>query len=204
MGYRHTICIISTLVKYLYCYSLKTKLLDRRFFPSDRAAVRGHDRRIADREGAPVRHTHVLAFLAAGAVAVQPCLAAGIAGEASPVRVATGAFAGVKLAMPLGRGRSRPPHLRLEVAPSYALVDARSGAALGTRTEAGLELGLRRDGALDLSIAGRSAADLKPRLGFKGSTGYIVVGGALLLVALLAAVASAQPKPGPRPGDFGP
>jgi hypothetical protein len=149
-----------------------------------------------------MRSFHAIALIAAGAAAADPCLAAGI--EAGPQRSAIGAFAGMKIAVPFGGGRARAPRARLQVAPSYATLDAGSGAPLGVRTGAGVELGLGRHGALDLSIAGRDAPELKRQLGFKGSTLYIVVGGVVLLVALLAAVASASPKPGPRPGDFGP
>jgi hypothetical protein len=149
-----------------------------------------------------MRSFHAIALLAACAAAADPCLAAGL--EAGPQRSAIGAFAGVKVALPFGGRGSRAPRARLQVAPTYATVDAGSGAPLGIRTGAGIELGLGRRGALDLSIAGRDAPQLKRQLGFKGSTPYIVVGGIVLLVALLAAVASASPKPGPRPGDFGP
>lgn len=150
-----------------------------------------------------MRISNAVAFIAACAAVAEPCAAAGIVGQEDAARGRVGAFAGVRIAMPFGGAGRAAPLARLQVAPSYALVDARSGALVGTRAGAGVELGLTRGGAPAMEIAGRSAPALKRELGFKGSTTYIVIGGVVLLVALLAAVAAAQPKPGPRPGDFG-
>jgi hypothetical protein len=135
-------------------------------------------------------------------MAGQPCLAAGIPGDGGPVRGRMGAFAGMGVAVPLGPGRRSVPRARLQLGPAYGVYDSRSGGLLGSRRPAGLELGLTRRGAAAFSIAGQGRPELERRLGFKGSTGYIVAGGVLILVVLLAAVANAQPKPGPRPGDF--
>jgi uncharacterized protein YfiM (DUF2279 family) len=151
-----------------------------------------------------MRSFHAIALLAACAAAADPCLAAGLDATVGPQRSAIGAFAGMKVAMPFGGRGTRSPRARLQVGSSYATVDSASGAPMGVRTGAGIELGLGRHGTLAWSIAGRDAPQLKRQLGFKGSTPYIVVGGVVLLVALLAAIASASPKPGSRPGDFGP
>jgi hypothetical protein len=156
------------------------------------------------RKGADMRISYALAWVAACAALAEPCLAAGTAGDPATLRGPAGAFAGVRIAMPFGGARRAAPVARLQVAPSFAAVDARSGVLVGTRTGAGVELGLGRNGAPAFEVAGRSAPELKRQLGFKGSTPYVVIGGVVLLVVLLAAVASAQPKPGPRPGDFGP
>jgi hypothetical protein len=44
--------------------------------------------------------------------------------------------------------------------------------------------------------------NVEQRLGVNGSTTWIIVGGVLLAVVVLAAVASATPTPGPPPGAF--
>jgi hypothetical protein len=140
------------------------------------------------------------AALAVAAIAAQPCAAASFGDEGMAGAGRIGAFAGVALALPVGAlGRARPS-ARLQLSPVYAAYD-RSGFAR-VRPGGGLALGLEGPGKLGLRLAGSSPAELKRRIGFKGSTGYIVVGGLLVGVLLLAAVANAQPKPGPRPGDF--
>jgi hypothetical protein len=113
-----------------------------------------------------------------------------------------GAFAGLRLSTPLGGGERPALRARLQVAPSYAMLNAQSGALVGTRPAAGLELGLARSGAPALSIGGRPAPQLRRQLGLHGSTTYIVIGGVVLLVGLLAVVASAAPTPGPHEGAF--
>lgn len=144
-----------------------------------------------------------LAGLAAAcALVAQPCLAAALPGDLAPVHERMGAFAGLSLALPLGTGRRSAPRAALRLSPAYAVIDGRSGALVRAVRGSGLELGVTAGDAPTFMLAGRSRAELKRSLGFKGSTGYIVAGGVVLGVLLLAAVASAQPKPGPRKGDF--
>lgn len=147
-----------------------------------------------------MRSINGFAFIAACAAAAQPCLAAGADGRMAAAGH-VGAFAGASLTLPFGGARHSGPSARLELSPAYALTNPASGETF-ERRGAGFALGLTRAGKPDLRFAGRSEAELNRSLGFKGSTGYIVVGGVLLLVVLLAAIANAQPKPGPRPGDF--
>jgi hypothetical protein len=149
-----------------------------------------------------MRKVRIVACVAACLGGVQPCLAAELPREGGAVAGRMGAFAGAGIAVPLGTARRAAPRARLQLGPAFALVDARTGALAGSRRAPGIELAVGPRGAPELSIAGRSGAELKHRMGFKGSTGYIIVGGAVLAVALLAAVAAAQPKPGPQPGDF--
>ena len=157
----------------------------------------------ADRKkGCVMRKVRIVACVAACLGALQPCLAAELPREGGAVAGRMGAFAGAGVAVPLGTARRAAPRARLQVGPAFALVDVRTGALTGSRRAAGIELGLDPRGAPALSIAGRSGPELTRRIGFKGSTGYIIVGGVVLAVALLAAVAAAQPKPGPQPGDF--
>ncbi|MFL6844160.1 MAG: hypothetical protein ACJ8ER_04690 [Allosphingosinicella sp.] len=133
----------------------------------------------------------------------QPGLAAPLGSESGPVRGHVAAFAGASFTLPLGSGRHERASARLQLSPVASFYDGGSGR-LVRQSGAGLELGLTSNGTPDLRLAGYGPAELKRTLGFKGSTGYVIVGGAVLVVLLLAAVASASPKPGPRPGDFGP
>jgi len=142
------------------------------------------------------------ASAAAACVTAQPCLAAGLGGESGFGPGRAGAYAGASLSLPLGPGRHLAPRARLRLSPISAYHDARSGRLVESPSGAGLEIGLTGEGKADLRIAGARPVEIGRRIGFKGSTGYVVVGGAVLLVLLLAAVASASPKPGPRPGDF--
>jgi hypothetical protein len=144
----------------------------------------------------------IVAILAAGFGAAQPCLAADLPRDGGALAGRMGAFAGARVSLPLGTARRAAPRARLLLGPAYTLVDARTGAFAGSRPAPGIELGLGRGGAASLSIAGQSGAALGRRMGFKGSTGYVIVGGVVIAVVLLAAVAAAQPKPGPQPGDF--
>lgn len=147
-------------------------------------------------------YRHAIAAIALSAVASQPCLAADLTSEAGVAGGRMGAFAGLRIAMPLGGAERAVPRARLQIAPSFAMADARSGAFVASRTAAGLQLGMARTGAPALSFGDRSAPELRRRLGLRGSTTYIVIGGAVLVVALLAAVASAAPTAGPHEGAF--
>src|SRR4051812_21170911 len=135
-----------------------------------------------------MRWIHGLAFTAACAVAAQPCLAAGADGRLL-AGGHVGAFAGASFTLPFGGARHAGPAARLELSPAFAVADPVSGAT-AQRRGAGFALGLTRAGKPDLRFAGRSEAEIKRSLGFKGSTGYFVVGGVLLLVIVLAAVAN--------------
>ena len=140
------------------------------------------------------------AALAAAAMAAQPGAAAALGEQGVPGAGRIGAFAGASLALPLGSPRRARPSARLQLSPVYAAYDGRGFGRV--QPGSGLALGLEGAGKLGLRLAGSTPAEQKRRIGFKGSTGYIVVGGLLVGVLLLAAVANAQPKPGPRPGDF--
>lgn len=142
------------------------------------------------------------AFAAAAAVMlpVQPCLAAD---DPAFTERRSGAFAGVRLNLPLGRGNPERPSARLQLTSFHDSVDAR-GATLRSFRSPGLELGLNREGRVAYYLGGQDVEETRRRLEASGSTTtWLIVGGVVVLaVVVLAAVASAQPTPGPGDGDF--
>ena len=133
-----------------------------------------------------IRISSVAGAVAAAALVAQACPAA-----PSPVGPGggTSAFAGVRLRMPLG-GEAARPQVRLQLAPAYAVRDARTGTVESVRAE-GLEIGLGRGGRPDLYLNGQASRDLKPKLSVKGSTGttLLIVGGVLVALVVVAAAA---------------
>ena len=140
------------------------------------------------------------AALAVLLLAAQPCAAAGDLRDNAPGLRRTAPFVGVGLSLPLSRTARAGPSARLQFTP------ARPAGGTFARPAAapGLELGLADTGKPALYLGGRPTADLGRRLNMGGKTGtvLIVVGGLVLLVLLAAAVADAQPKPGPDEGTF--
>src|SRR5436190_21078833 len=104
-----------------------------------------------------MRYRHVVAMLAICAVAVQPCLAADLAADGGVVGGRIGAFAGLRIAAPLGGAERHVLRARLQVAPSYALLDARTGALAGPRSATALELRDARSGSPGSSLGGSTA-----------------------------------------------
>jgi len=133
-----------------------------------------------------IRISSVAAVLAAAALVAQPCAA-----TPAPVGPAASAFAGVRLRLPIGGAAARP-QVRLQLAPAYAVRDARTGAVETVRAE-GLEIGLGRGGRPDLYLNGQRGGDLKAKMGVKGSTGttLLIVGGVLVVLVVVAAAAGA-------------
>ncbi len=145
----------------------------------------------------PIRYA--LAAAAAAMLPVQPCLAADDLGFAER---RSGAFAGLRVSVPLGAGNPARPSARLQLTSFHDYTDPR-GATLRSIRSPGLELGLDGSGRMAYYIGGEDVAETRRRIEARGSTTtWIIVGGLVLLVVVLAAVASAQPTPGPRDGDF--
>ena len=129
-----------------------------------------------------------MALAAAAAFLAQPVAAAAAedrldlaAGERR-----SAAFAGASFRVPLGGGETRAPALRLQLAITHHVEDRGSAQALRSVRSPGLELGAGGGGEPRLTMAGRTLPELKRQLGFKGSTGWIIAGGAV--VALGAAL----------------
>jgi hypothetical protein len=141
------------------------------------------------------------AFAAAVSVAAQPCAAARLVDESSFAPGRVGAFAGAAVTLPFASKGRLAPDARLQFSPTYTAYDMRAVKRV-ERRGSGVELGLRGEGKIDLRLSGQRPADIKRRLGFKGSTGYIVVGGLLLVALVLVAAANVPPEPGPSKGDF--
>jgi hypothetical protein len=104
--------------------------------------------------------------------------------------------------MPLDEGRSRRPTARLQLTTMTSSRD--SAGAVTSRFARGVELGADRQGRAALSIGGQDVRQAEERLGIGGSTGttLLIVGGVVLVVAVLATVAAATPRPGPNEGAF--
>ena len=143
------------------------------------------------------------AFCAAAMLFAQPCLAAdAFHASATPERRSAG-FAGLQVKLPIGTGRAERPSARLQMTMIH---DYRGTAGEGVRTarSPGLELGLDTGGRPSFHAGGRELRLERNRLGARGSTTtWLIVGGAVVLgVIVLAAVAGAQPTPGPSEGAF--
>ena len=146
------------------------------------------------------RLKHAAAAFAVLLLAAQPCAAADVLRDTDPGQRRTAPFAGLGLSLPLnGPARAKPSaRLQFTAARPAGGSFARAGAAPG------LELGLAQSGKPALYLGGRPTADLGRRLNLGGSKGtiLIVVGGIVVLVLIAAAVAGAQPTPGPHEGAF--
>ncbi|HEX8379929.1 MAG TPA: hypothetical protein VF619_05205 [Allosphingosinicella sp.] len=144
--------------------------------------------------------SHAAAALAVMLLAAQPCLAADDLRDTSSTQRRSAPFAGAGLSLPIGGPAKARPSARLQFTAARPAGGAfgRSGAAPG------LELGLAGAGKPMLYIGGRSTADLGRRMNLSGSrsTVLIVVGGLVVLVLIAAAVADAQPTPGPDEDAF--
>jgi hypothetical protein len=130
-----------------------------------------------------IRISSVGAMIAAAALVAQPC------GAAPLTEGGVSAFAGVRLRLPLGGAPARP-QMRLQLAPAYAVRDARTGAVETVRPD-GLEIGLGRGGRPGLYLNGQRGGDLKAKLAVKGSTGttLLIVAGVLVVLVVVAAAA---------------
>lgn len=147
-----------------------------------------------------MRPSHASAALAVLLLAAQPCAAADDLRDSAAAAGRTAPFVGIGLSLRLRASGKAVPSARLQFSAGRPAGGAlpRAGAAPG------LELGLAEAGKPALYIGGRPTADLGRRLNLGGSKGtvLIVVGGIVLLVLVAAAVAGAQPTPGPHKGDF--
>ena len=134
-------------------------------------------------------------MLAAGMLVAQPCAANELRNGQSTLRQPS-AFAGLNVRLPLGHARAVKPTARLQFTTSQTLRDERTGATQTFRAQ-GLEIGGAKGGKPTLYLNGQSTAGMKKKLGI-GGTGntVLIVGGVVLLVAIVAVVASGGPSLG--------
>jgi hypothetical protein len=132
----------------------------------------------------------------------QPCFAAQDYRDGRATETRTGAFAGVRLRLPLDADAPRRPTARLQFTGIHQQRDA--NGATRTSFAEGVQIGATRNGRPALTIAGKNPFETREQHRIGGSTGttLLIVGGVVLIVFVLAAVAAAQPTPGPHPGDF--
>ena len=140
---------------------------------------------------------HAAGLAACALLAAQPAAAAEDRRDLAASHARGAAFAGASISLPLGGGKqAMRPSARFQLSPNYL-------AGQGARPGSGIELGLGAKGTPSLQIAGRDAGEMEKKLALKGSGKYILIGGVVILVVIvLAAVAGAQPTPGPNKGAF--
>jgi hypothetical protein len=150
-----------------------------------------------------MRFTKWLAACAAGFLAFQPCLAAEQFRADGAGQRQSSAFAGIAIRVPLGRAAgARKATARLQLTTFHERRDSRGGAMVSQR-HAGVELGFNARGRAAYFVGGQELRKMDERLHAKGSTKWIIIGGVLVLVVLVAAsFAAAQPTAGPPPGTF--
>lgn len=150
-----------------------------------------------------MRFTKWLAACAAGFLAFQPCLAAEQFRADGAGQRQSSAFAGVAIRVPLGRtAGSRKPTARLQLTTFHERRDSRGGSVMSHRPD-GVELGLDARGRAAYFVGAQEVRKMDERLHAKGSTKWILIGGVLVLVVVVAAAfAGAQPTAGPPPGAF--
>ncbi|HEY0026513.1 MAG TPA: hypothetical protein VGC35_01455 [Allosphingosinicella sp.] len=140
---------------------------------------------------------HAAGLAACALLAVQPAAAAEDRRDLGAPHSRGAAFAGASFSLPLGRNAAaNRPAARLQFSPNYL-------AGHGARAGSGIELGLGARGKPSLQIGGRDSRAMEKKLALNGSGKYLVIGGVVILVVVvLAAVAGAQPTPGPQKGAF--
>jgi len=145
----------------------------------------------------------IVALMSAAAMFVaQPCLAAQDYRETGASERRSGVFVGLNVRIPMGQGNPESPSARMQLTTTHEDRNG-AGAVVGADRPAGLELGLTRTGSTSLHIAGQDLRRTRERLALNGSTTtYLIIGGVVLAVIVLASVASALPTPGPREGAF--
>jgi hypothetical protein len=144
----------------------------------------------------------IAAASAAAMLISQPCLAADDHRDIGARERRSGAFAGLNVRLPMGKGNPGKASAKVQLTTLHQYRTG-AGAVVRAYRPDGLELGLSRSGGASLSIAGQDLRRANERVALKGSTTtYLIVGGVLLAVVVLAMVASAIPQPGPRPDAF--
>ena len=145
---------------------------------------------------------NIAAAAAAAMLLAQPGFAANLHQDSVGERHSA-AFVGLRARLPLGGGRPEHPSVRLQLTSFHDYTDA-AGTSLRRHRAPGLELGLNGTGQPVYFVGGIELRKSRDRLHAKGSTTtWLIAGGvAAALVLVLAAVASAQPTPGPHEGAF--
>jgi hypothetical protein len=131
----------------------------------------------------------------AGMLIAQPCAANDVGNGQSTLRQSS-AFAGLNVRLPLGQAQKARPTARLQFTTSQTLREERTGATQTFKFQ-GLEIGGAKGGKPTLYLNGQSAADMEKKLclGGTGNT-LLIVGGVVLLVAVVAVVATGGPSLG--------
>ena len=134
----------------------------------------------------------ITAFVAMGALAVQPCAAAYYTPRASGAETQTSAFVELNVRMPLGAAARAKPTARLQLTSAFNVRDARTGS-MQTFKGHGLEIGAAKSGQPALYLNGRNTTDIKAELGMSGTTKTVLIlGGVLVALAVVVAAAASS------------
>lgn len=144
-----------------------------------------------------MRSIRLAAICAVAFLSAQPCLAAEQFAAAPGMERRSSSFAGLTLRLAPGERRSAPT-----LSARLRLTALAQGGSSALGKPSGVEIGFDRVGKPTYHIAGQNVRELEKRLHMKGSTPWLIVGGVVVVVLVLAAVAGAQPTAGPPDGAF--
>jgi hypothetical protein len=147
------------------------------------------------------RLKYAAAAASAAMLIAQPCFAAGELQSDGATERRSGAFAGVRLRLPLGEGNPERASARLQLTTSHEYRNA-SGATVRSIRPDGIELGLRDRSRLSWRIAGQDMGRQDERLGVSGSTKTLLTIGVIIVaVVVLIPVLTADELPVPDFND---
>jgi hypothetical protein len=136
------------------------------------------------REKTMRRLRHAAAAAAAATLIAQPGLAAtDVRGDGAAER-RSGAFAGVRLRVPIGARNQERPSARMQLTTVHDYRTA-AGATVRSFRPDGLEFGAGQRGRLAVRIAGQDIGRLEERLPASGSTRTILIVGAVVVAAIV-------------------
>jgi hypothetical protein len=141
------------------------------------------------------RWNYAAAAAAATMLIAQPCLAASeIRGDGATDR-RSGAFAGVRLRLPIGMGNPERPSARMQLTTFHDYRNA-AGATVRSFRADGVEFGVDDRGRASLMVAGQDVARRDDQMVLNASTKtYLIIGGVVVAVLVLALVAASSVPP---------
>ncbi len=93
----------------------------------------------------------------------------------------SGVFAGASFSVPFNGPRAGATEARLQLTMMHRIEDRASASPTRRLQSDGFSLGLTRTGQPRFSINGQTMPDLQRRLGFRGATTPLIIGGVVVL-----------------------